>query len=417
MVEALGASIGFFVGGVGDGARSPYGSESSGCGCQSHLPVIPCTSPSLPRCPAPDRSLLQPVAQPDDRQQAAGSPRGGMRGEGRGAKRAERRASDADSSGRSTCLDLIETSGQVGVERRVGWGSLRRDSLRVVDTLRAAGEEGRAVRMEDCSREWMAYRHVPSRSVVLRSNRCRDRFCLVCMALRSQEMVRRFEKIVEGWPVVRMMTFTVRSGPLLAEQIVFLRGCFREMRRRRAWKMHVKGYLVTLEVTRGAAGWHAHLHVLSDGSYWPFEDLRVEWKGVTKGEGSVDIRCAGSVKEALKYVVKPKCLVGMDEASRVELIETMRGVRALSTGGTLRGVVTEEELDSDDEMGLREEYEPIGRLDGIVERYRAGDRSADVVDTVRLALKLGILERVGVGRERGRGSDACNGKTCTVGVR
>lgn len=295
--------------------------------------------------------------------------------------------------GGSTCLDLIETSEQSGGGRRVAWGPLRRDSLRVVGALHAAQETGRAVRMESCSREWMAYRHVPSKSVVLRSNRCRDRFCLVCMALRSQVMVRRFEEVVAGWPVVRMMTFTVRSQVSLKKQIVYLRGCFKELRRRRGWKEHVTGYLVTLEVTHSERGWHAHLHVLADGKYWAFEELKKEWKGITAGEGSVDIRRSGSVKEALKYVIKPKVLMGMSEEVMRELIETMRGVRCLSTGGSLRGVVTEEELDSDEAMGLREEYEPIGRLDVIVERYRAGDRSADVVDTIKTAVKLGILQK------------------------
>lgn len=314
---------------------------------------------------------------------------------GTGARRSGNiRLQTTDSGAVSSCLDLIETSGQDGQARRVGWGPLRRDSLKLVGALRAAGEEGRAVRMESCSREWMAYRHVPTKNVILRSNRCRDRFCLVCMSLRSAAMVRRFDSIIEKWPVVRMMTFTVRSSDNLKEQIGFLRGCFRELRRRRAWKLHVDGYLVTLEVTHGEAGWHAHLHVLYQGAYWDFTGLKAEWKAVTKNEGSVDIRIAGSIKEALKYVVKPKAIMALGEKKMCELIEVMRGVRCLSTGGTLRGIVTEEELDSDDEMGMREEYEPIGRLDGIVERYRAGDRSPDVVDTVKLAVKLGILERV-----------------------
>lgn len=397
-VEALGASAGFFIGDSDGGRVSPGLPHSSDCGCQSHLPGIPCSSSVIP---LGHGYLNSGGTLPDDRGKDGGesvtspslavaSPVRPVRGTVAGG------VAQAAGAGSSTSLDLIETSEQVGEPKRVGWGALRRECLRMVAALRGASEEGRAVRMESCSREWMAYRHLPTRSVVLRSNRCRDRFCLVCMALRSQEMVRRFEALVEGWPVVRMMTFTVRSQAVLADQIGFLRGCFRDLRRRRAWKRYVKGYLVTMEITRGAAGWHAHLHVLADGSYWPFEDLRCEWKKVTKGEGSVDIRRAGSVKEALKYVVKPKCLAGMDGAAMDELIETMKGVRTLSTGGTLRGVITEEELDSDDEMGLREEYEPIGRLDGIVERYRAGDRSRDVVDTVRLALKLGILERVDV---------------------
>lgn len=356
---------------------------SGACSCQSHLPEIPCCLP-VPSFP----SFPCTATKVHDDEQRNIAPRLAIAGRSARGKKAK-------SKGPFTCLDLIETSEQIGKARRVGWGALRRDSLRVVSVLHSlADEAGRAVRMESCSRDWMAYRHVPTRGIVLRSNRCRDRFCLVCMSLRSSAMVRRFDHILKTWPLVRMMSFTVRSQSSLRDQIAFLRASFRELRRRRAWKTHVTGYLVTMEVTHSVAGWHAHLHVLADGSYWPFEELKKAWKEVTKDEGSVDIRRAGSVKEALKYVVKPKNLMGMDEVVMTELIETLKGVRTLSTGGSLRGLVTEEELDSDDEMGLREEYEPIGRLDGIVERYRAGDRSADVVDTVKLALKLGILERV-----------------------
>lgn len=350
--------------------------------CQCSLPGLTPETPNVPNWWAGVPSPTLAVASLD-------GPVGGTV-----ALRKEKPSQQANESGAvSSCLDLIETSEQKGVERRVGWGPLRRDSLKVSQALRAASEEGRAVRMEGCSREWMAYRYVPTRSVVLRSNRCRDRFCLVCMSLRSSAMVRRFDSILQTWPVVRMMTFTVRSSDDLRGQIGFLRHCFKELRRRRGWKSHVKGYLVTLEVTRSSAGWHAHLHVLYQGSFWQFNDLKTEWKTVTADEGSVDIRVAGSIKEALKYVVKPKALMNLGGEEMQQLIETMKGMRCLSTGGTLRGIVTEEELDDDDEMGLREEYEPIGRLDEIVERYRAGERTADVVDTIRVALKLGILER------------------------
>lgn len=367
--------------------------EPASCNCPPSLPGSSCCVPS-PSFPSYVGTATK--FQDDDQRNVAQR----LAIAGRSARGKKAKGNEFPEV--STCLDLIETSEQVGKDRRVGWGALRRDSLRVVSVLHSLPDEtGRAVRMESCSRDWMAFRHVPTRSVVLRSNRCRDRFCLVCMSLRSAAMVRRFDHILAMWPLVRMMSFTVRSQSSLQDQIVFLRASFRELRRRRAWKTHVTGYLVTMEVTHSVAGWHAHLHVLADGSYWPFEELKMEWKSVTKAEGSVDIRRAGSVKEALKYVIKPKNLMGMDKAVMTELIETLKGVRTLSTGGSLRGLVTEEELDSDDEMGMREEYEPIGRLDGIVERYRAGDRSADVVDTVKLALKLGILERV----ERNGGHD------------
>lgn len=300
----------------------------------------------------------------------------------------------------STCLDLIETSRHTGGALR--WGELRRDTVAIALRLEEWGDVDRAGRMESCSREWVAYRHVPTRAVVMRSNRCRDRFCLVCMALRSRAMVRRYEDILSRVSRLRMMTFTVRSGAGLAETLELLMSCWGRLMRRKAFKARVRGYLRSLEVTHTGAGWHPHLHVLYDGEYWLFEELKNEWKLITGGEGSVDIRMNGSIKEALKYVVKPAGLKGLNQTQFEELVTVMKSKRSIQTGGTLRGLITDEELDADECMGVREEYEVIGRLDLIVERYEAGDRSGDVVDTINAALGMGILERaVGRGRIQG----------------
>ena len=296
----------------------------------------------------------------------------------------------------STCLDLIETSRQTGGALR--WGELRRDTVAIALRLEEWGDVDRAGRMEACSREWVAYRHVPTWAIVMRSNRCRDRFCLVCMALRSRAMVRRYESILGLVPRLRMMTFTIRSGDDLHSTLDMLMAAWGRLMRRKAFKARVRGYLRSLEVTHTGAGWHPHLHVLYDGEFWPFEELKNEWKIITGGEGSVDIRMAGSIKEALKYVVKPAGLKGLDQTQFEELVTVMKSRRSIQTGGTLRGLITDEELDADECMGVREEYEVIGRLDLIVERYDAGDRSGDVVDTINAALAMGILERT-----KGRG--------------
>lgn len=180
--------------------------------------------------------------------------------------------------------------------------------------------------------------------------RCGDRCCPVCRGRDYWRLVKGYLDSVQAIKRPKLLTLTVRNVPELTQRYVrWVRRCYTRLMHRKFYRDHVRGGLQSIEVTNTGKGWHVHLHVLIDCDYIPQARLSKDWAEVTGGSPVVDIRAAGSVREALsyclKYLSKPPKLRGKGEVLSSEELEARReayraathGVRLVQPFGTLFG--------------------------------------------------------------------------------
>jgi hypothetical protein len=153
----------------------------------------------------------------------------------------------------------------------------------------------------------------------------------------------------------RLITLTApHLASPLADQLAALRRAFARLRASAEWKRAVCGGLYAIEVTFNASRgeWHPHLHVLCDGEYFDWRDVREQWRlalNASKGGWSIDrgdplnirIELIRNRRDAVayvaKYLCKPSAIQAWPLARIREWAEAMHGQRLLHTFGTLHG--------------------------------------------------------------------------------
>ncbi|MBA7661151.1 hypothetical protein ES703_69164 [subsurface metagenome] len=119
---------------------------------------------------------------------------------------------------------------------------------------------------------------------------CGNRFCPVCSVARLSRVRRRLEWIVthidpaSGYGF-KFLTLTIRNEPDLAGMLKHLVKSFRKLRQRAFWKQYVAGGAFVLEVTGRPGNWHAHLHVIIEARFIPYDKLLALWKLVSGSQG------------------------------------------------------------------------------------------------------------------------------------
>lgn len=208
------------------------------------------------------------------------------------------------------------------------------------------------------------------------SDKCHDRFCLMCGNERSRIIAANVIARLRGKPA-RFLTLTLRSRQEpLADTITRLYKSFARLRQRRLWKRSVTGGVAFLEVKRSndCNHWHVHLHALLQGKYLNSRELSRTWKQITTDSYIVDIRIVRDESAATRYVAKYASKPLDPTATRqhhalTEAIIALRGRRLCLTFGTWRGVVLTESTDTD-------EWEAVAPLSELLQRAAAGDGSA-----------------------------------------
>lgn len=145
------------------------------------------------------------------------------------------------------------------------------------------------------------------RNPVCVPGRCRDRLCPTCQRMRGREVRRKLDVLLSKADSVRLLTLTQpATADTLGAKIDSLLLTFRSLRRRAAWKRHVRGGVCVVEITRGSSGthWHVHLHALIEGTYWGQASIADEWESVLGTRGIVDIRAVHARHGAARYVTK-----------------------------------------------------------------------------------------------------------------
>jgi len=196
------------------------------------------------------------------------------------------------------------------------------------------------------------FRASENRSIGVNLARCRDRLCPLCARRRGWQATTKVAAIARTFDAPRLITLTLRSNnDGLDKCIRRLFACFALLRAMKGWTNRVTGGIWTLEVTLNGVTeqWHAHLHIIADGSFLPQPMLKALWHEVTGDSFIVDVRAVHDRAEAARYVAgylsKPVDAAGWSLPRIAEYASALHGKRLMQPFGTARKV----ELDDDAE--------------------------------------------------------------------
>lgn len=211
---------------------------------------------------------------------------------------------------------------------------------------------------------------------------CKSRHCEPCMRQKAGRIAGNLKDKMKACPPgsFRFITLTLRHDQLtpLKEQLTRLIKHFRALRARPVWKKTQRGGAFTIEVKHNATGWHAHLHVITEGKWCDRDTLRNEWEKITGDSFQADIRripdadaLAGYV---VKYVTKSTSPEVWDNACFAkEYMLAVKGLRTCASLGTWRGLkLTQPRPHTDD-------WQHVGTLHDIVNDAQAGKPWAEAV--------------------------------------
>lgn len=219
----------------------------------------------------------------------------------------------------------------------------------------------------------------------VRGNYCRSRHCEPCNRARAKLISANLKSRLELRPRgrYRFLTLTIRhNSPENGTDQVELRPlidrlykAFADLRRSKLWKQSQLGGCFICEIKRTQAGWHPHLHIISEGDYLPQSKLADEWHRVTGDSSVVDIRKITDETQAAIYVTKyvtkgtsPEVWNNPD--LRQEYVIATKGLRTCATYGTWRNFkLTARPKDTDT-------WTYIAKLDTLIRDARAGNPAA-----------------------------------------
>jgi hypothetical protein len=277
--------------------------------------------------------------------------------------------------------DLPFELGQAFVHR--GWQSVR---LRTYRALAAVfGESHRLERFRACgSGAWVWQNAADASDFAVHADWCRDRWCQVCARKRASRIAWNLTEHIEG-KTVRFITLTqIHKFELCRDSIDRLLSAFARLRRSKPWRKHVVGGCACLELklSKTTSFWHAHLHVIAEGNFFPHAELRDAWAVASPGASIVDVRAVQSTTEVARYVTKyiTKAVDGSVLADPDKLADAMRGLhgrRLVITFGSWRGL----DLDRTEDFG---DWVPYASLSRLIRNADAGDaKSRAILDSLK----------------------------------
>lgn len=253
-----------------------------------------------------------------------------------------------------------------------------------------AGVEGDDIekireRMAECG-EWLIFNHTTpdARGKTFKLHEahfCRVRTCPYCQWRRSllytAKMLEAVPKIFESSPTIRLihLTLTVRNVGIgdLRGTIGELNRAWHRMTMRKPVRQILKGFVKSLEVTRGEDGTaHPHIHALllvpefyfKIKRYYIRQESWVQlWKEALRLDYSPSVSVQACrqaqgyeriIREIVKYSTKPQDLL-RDAEWLVSYIRQVRNLRFFSTGGIVKDALGELEQEREDLIGVGED--------------------------------------------------------------
>jgi plasmid rolling circle replication initiator protein Rep len=203
-----------------------------------------------------------------------------------------------------------------------------------------------------------------------RAEFCRVRTCPVCQWRRSLLTVARvmsaLPKVMEEYPTMRLihLVLTVRNVSVteLRSTISDMNSGFKRMIERVVFKRAVRGFIRSIEVTRGIDGTaHPHFHIMLavPSSYFKNPALYIkhdEWRDLWADCMRLDYlpqvsiqafrtatpeQLEKAVYELAKYTTKPSDLIGAPTGWLVEYIHQIHRLRFLSSGGVFKDALAQ----------------------------------------------------------------------------
>ena len=276
------------------------------------------------------------------------------------------------------------------------WTKHRRNNVKVSEIYDDAGEyqfRRYAERMRDCG-FWLEFAEIKSVEAVkehdgklklTKTQFCRVRHCPICAWRRTLALLARFHKhlpeYLKEYPdyAYLYVVLTVKNPRMdqLRETIQVMNDACHKLRKRKDFEAVCKGFVKTIEVTRGQDGNpHPHINLciavnksyFTDRTYlsqarwvelWK-DCLKVDYdpvvhiKKITKrkkkdddpGESSSSDLIAG-MKEVIKYSIKEEDLVE-DPDFLIGLTKQVARLRFVSTGGCFKGILNKIVSDSEE---------------------------------------------------------------------
>lgn len=274
----------------------------------------------------------------------------------------------------SSSLEGFETSAdlltrQTATQHRVH--SQHRDARETIIRAIASGEEAsvkHAERMANCCRTPIAYTRSDG-SIRVRPGYCRSRVCPLCSKQRQYTAGERAAACTSRMDAPRFITLTLREdGRPLRERLDRLATAWRRLRQQECWKRAVRGGIYGVQVTRGTGGdgWHVHMHVVADGTYFHHSELRAAWEKATGDSHIIDVRKVPSRKDVAtyiaRYVAHTDAVSTWSAAAIREYVEAFHGRRVLHTFGTMHGVKVDE-LEDDAGKGVVMAEVPLATIE------------------------------------------------------
>lgn len=268
------------------------------------------------------------------------------------------------------CLSAAEYrgggGGEAGERRRHKVTPWRAD---VLERFRTCGSNAWVLRTTD-----RPYRYKVA------TNRCHARYCPACQGERGRLIALRMLDLLPQ-TTLRFVTLTIKSESRpLADSIDHLFHSFRRLRQQRTWKDHVTGALWVLEITwrHEHERWHPHLHLITQGKYWPQSQLRVAWAKATGDSYIVDVRRVRHRSDLPHYLTKylTKSIspaVWHDTNRLTEAIVALHGRKLIGTCGAWRKM----KLLSPPEDDYT--WEPFAPASALIQRALGGDTQSLLV--------------------------------------
>lgn len=284
-----------------------------------------------------------------------------------------------------TSLEALETTGWAP---RIGTASQRKLHQRwwgVRDRILTALENSaddtltkRAQRLDGCCSAPLLGKG-SNGEVSLQLQACRDRLCPRCQQHRGRQASTRIAALVSGWPSCRFATLTLLHRPgSLADELTRLHEAFRRLRKTPEWRARVNAGVWSIEVTRnpGTARWHAHVHLLYRGEFFPQKLLSELWKAATGDSMIVDVRAVPDREQTARYIAdyvsKPADVERWSQEEICEYAAAMHGRRLLHTFGNAHGA----NVDPPEDTGPQAPAEFVAPIRHLIHAARSGDEEA-----------------------------------------
>lgn len=229
---------------------------------------------------------------------------------------------------------------------------------------------------------------------------CKDRLCPRCQRERGSVAARRIAAAVRRWGTCRFITLTLRHREAgLAAELDRLHDAFRSIRKTEGWKERVVAGVWSIEVTRnrGTGRWHAHIHLLYHGDFFPQKTLSKLWEKATGDSSIVDVRAVPdrdqTARYIAEYVAKPADAETWSDEEICEYAAAMHGRRLIHTFGTEHGGV----VDPAEEKATAEISEIVAPLRFTLAAAKTGDEEAG--HAIEILQRLGPTYAMACGLE------------------